>query len=350
MNKNEQIAKSLKNEYDLNNIDIKQYNSKIDLLSSTSNKYITSQSMAYTIGISIVLSMVFIFINKSNIIDYKLLSLINLTSSTVLGSIYVRIKSIKNKKKLKQISFSKGKMIEEEKIRYSLEKQKILDYNSVIKKMIEDINNDEVTYLSTNELGYISKEELLNSINNQLKNMDIRQQKFEKISSKKYLNDLNFNSFIRYIQLTLLSIGGIFSVCYLPSINLSSNEVLKYCIELSLVVNIPINLLTIKNIYQDKKLYKKLDNELNCNLKNDDIELEYKKLNNEIYASKFELLNEQLVLSSNKELIKENNNYYKIKENEKDLYSIEDIEENIYSNEELNIKQNNKNKVLTLKK
>jgi len=74
-----------------------------------------------------------------------------------------------------------------------------------------------------------------------------------------------------------------------------------FCIKTSLIVNIPINILTIKNIVKDKRLidgfYKEISEdskEYKVNLNKENIEYEYKKVINEIYATKIQLESDEM--------------------------------------------------------
>ena len=106
----------------------------------------------------------------------------------------------------------------------------------------------------------------------------------------------------------LFSLLGTFSVCYLPSIGLSSNEMIIECIKISVLFNIPMNIVYIKNLIGDNKLYKKINNEIEkenskykLQLTEVNMENMYKKLLNELYASKIQITSDELELSSRRE-------------------------------------------------
>ena len=322
--KNE-IKKVFENEYNNNQNIIKDFNSKINLfiLCSKDNKNILK--VIYTIGISIFIS---IMLNSVGIINPEYASITCLISSITLGSTLNIINSKKYKKKLKKYSLAlTQKQIDEEMIRYCIERDKICNYNAIIKQISENIDNN--IYDVINKTDYKTKDELLKIISYQNKKIEEREEKLDIISSKQTINkELGYNRLNRYTKLTIFSLIGIFSICYLPNIGLNSSEVMINCIKLSLITNIPINLLVIKNIIQDTKLYNKLNNEINninkdynLNL-NSKIDIEYNKMINEIYISKIQLICDELKLSSIKEENKDyyNNNYQEnIKEKNKVL-------------------------------
>lgn len=311
MNKNDEIMKLLENEYNLNNEKIKELDFKIRLLNLLKNE--NKLRIISTIGISIFISLFFTLINKSGVITYEVSGLTCLISSCSLGLIINKIEMNKYKSKLKKISNSKNnKELKEELIRYSIEKNKINNKNEILKKIYNDIKEENIFF--PNKLDIRDEEEIENDIMLQNLSESLKQEKLDIIISQKTLNNFNYNKIEDYIGKTLLSLVGVFSICYLPNLNNLSFDVIKYFINVSLIVNIPLNLLLIKNIIEDKSINVKINKELEYDFNG--IELDYKKIVNELIAVKKELLNNYYILSSKKTNEDEyiNNNNFENKE------------------------------------
>ena len=182
-NKKDQIKKIYSNQLLSNENDIKNYDGKISLFTMCSKKYKNMMSIIYTLGTSIAFAAIYNLTGKVILSEYT--PIICLTASITLGSAITIVKTRKYKKSLSNFSFARtSKQIDEEMIRYCVEKDKLVEQNEVLKK----ISNDSDVYFISNEEDYRSTEELLNSISRQKETIDSKEKQLDIISSKKSIN------------------------------------------------------------------------------------------------------------------------------------------------------------------
>jgi len=310
-NKKEKLQKKFINIKKSNDNIIKDYNEKISLFEMCSKKYRNFLSVIYSLGFSIGFAVIF-HLSGNTIIDMYT-PIICLGTSVTLGSVLTIIKTKKYKKILDKIPLeieSKEKMsIDETMVRYYISKDKMIDNNEIIKKINDNFINKKESYFISNEIEYMNKEELLKSISRQKESIDIKEEKLDIVSSKKSLNsNLGYNKIYSYLKTTVFSLFGVFSICYLPSIGTISNDMILECIKISLLFNIPINIVNIKNLIEDKKIYKKINEEINQKnnkyqllLNDEKLDILFKKLINELYVSEIQLASDELELSSREE-------------------------------------------------
>lgn len=325
--RNEQIYKSIKNEYIRNACKIKDYNTKLSLYDECTKGTRTANTMVYTLGFSILLSCTFLFINKSALIDYKIVTASTLLSSVTLGNICARIRELPYKRALKRMKLYNKEKIEEDRQNCFIDRQNILDYNKILSQILQDIRNNKVSFFTTNRLDYRTREEIVKEIKMYEEELMINKEQLEIVSNKRTVDNLKYDGIERYVRATLLSLVGVFSICYLPNISLNSTEVLSYCIGFSLIANVPINLLTINNIRKDKKLQQKLETEANMLINTRHIDAEYNKLFNLIYARKLKFLSDEMILASTKENVQEQN--YSKNNIREDIIDIEETKNNV---------------------
>ena len=294
MGKKDELKKSFKNQIISNNNTINLISSKISLYMLNSKEYINKKIITYSLGISIVMSGLFTLVN----VPYNFSSLTTLITSVTMASTLTVVQNYKYKKTMKNCSFKYSK---EELIKLYLERAKLKSINEINQNLYCDLNKNQCNYSINKKDIYENDENLLNSIFLQNMKMDQKIDKLGIIISKKEMKNFDFNSFKKYIGTTILSVLGVFSICYLPNIMSNSNEIMLFCLEISLVVNIPINALTIKNIISDKKIINNINNEIkeqekenNLYLSDKKIDYEYNKVLNEIYASKIQLESDEL--------------------------------------------------------
>ena len=310
-NKKEQIQKMFINNQKNNDKLIKEYDARIGLFSMCSKKNKNLLTVINTLGISTFFAFI---VNITGALPFNTyLPIICLGTSVTLGSILTIIKKKKYKKNIdsismenpellldydidlykpmtstKQIDMEKSsKQMDEQIVRYCIEREKVFNRNEVLKTI-----NSTNTYSISNEVDYRNKDELLNSILHQEESIKAREEKLDIMSSKKALNDsIGYNKVYSYLRTTIFSLVGVFSVCCLPSIGSLSNDIILECLKISLLFNIPINVVSIVNLVEDNKLYKKINEEIkqeNSNykleLKENKIESTIKKLSNELYG------------------------------------------------------------------
>lgn len=314
-----EIGKIYENEYKSNIENIKNFDSKISLFYKCSKDNKNLLRVIYTLGTSIVISLLLKVIGG---MPYEYASILCLVSSTTIGSVMTTIETKKYKKKINSFSLATTrKQIDEEMIRYCIEKTKFYNQNVVNKQIYDDVLSNKA-YQITDKFCYRPIEEVEEEIEYEGKKIKEKEQGLDIISSKKTIdNELGYDKLDKYIKTTILSLIGIFSICYLPNIGLNMYEVLLSSIKISLIANVPLNIFVIKGLIEDKGLYDKLNSEINkknivykLNL-SDKIDFEQQKLIKEICANKMQHTYDEFRLSNIKNSTKQDNTYYKSDEN-----------------------------------